>query len=63
MCSLGFIVSYTDKTVGIPMGTNSTLFLSDLFLFCYVRDFIYKIFFLIIKKLKSFKYQTLHLDI
>ena len=31
--------SYTDKKVGIPMGTNCAL-VADLFLYCYERDFM-----------------------
>ena len=28
------------QIVGIPMGTNCTLLVADLFLFCYERDFM-----------------------
>ena len=35
-----FVLSYTDKKVGIPMGTNCTSLVADLFLFCYTRDFM-----------------------
>ena len=32
------VISYTDKFVGIPMGTNCAPLVADLFLFCYERD-------------------------
>ena len=32
--------SYTDKIVGIPMGTNCAPLVADLFLYCYERDFM-----------------------
>ena len=48
--------------VGFPMGTNCAL-IADLYLFCYERDFMAPLLFLIIKKLKLFKQLTLHLDI
>ena len=35
---LGLAPSYTEKNVGIPMGTNYVLLVADLFLFCYERD-------------------------
>ena len=28
------------QIIGIPMGTNCALFVADLFLFCYERDFM-----------------------
>ena len=28
------------QTIGIPMGTNCALFVADLFLFCYEKDFM-----------------------
>ena len=34
------ILGYTDKFVGIPMGTNCAPLVADLFLFCYERDFM-----------------------
>ena len=32
------------QSVGIPMGTNCVLFVADLFLFCYERDFMMSLF-------------------
>ena len=32
--------SFTDKIVGIPMGTNFAPLIADLFLYCYERDFM-----------------------
>ena len=29
-----FVISYTEKNVGIPMGTNCAPLVADLFLFC-----------------------------
>ena len=37
---LGLALSYTDKIVGIPIGTNFAPLVADLFLFCYERDFM-----------------------
>ena len=34
----GLVVSYADKFVGIPMGTNCAPLVADLFLFCYERN-------------------------
>ena len=33
-------LSYTEKNVGIPMGSNWAPLVDDLFLFCYERDFM-----------------------
>ena len=38
--SYDFARNYIDKIVGIPMGTNGTPLVADLFLFCYERDFM-----------------------
>ena len=39
------------QITGIPMGTNCAPFVSDLFLFCYERDFMLRIFNLMLLKL------------
>ena len=35
---LDLALSYTEKIVGIPMGTNCAPLVADLFLFCYERN-------------------------
>ena len=40
MFILGLALSYTDKLLVIPMGTNCAPLVADLFLFCYERDFM-----------------------
>ena len=37
---LDLALSYTEKNVGIPMGTKCAPLVADLFLFCYERDFM-----------------------
>ena len=37
---IGLALSYTEKIVGFPMGTNCVPLVADLFLFCYERDFL-----------------------
>ena len=39
ICTLDLAKSCTDKIVGIQMGTNCAPLITDLFLFCYERDF------------------------
>ena len=50
------VIRYTDKIVGIPMGTNCAPLVSYLFLICYERDFM-------IIKLISLRHLTRPLDI
>ena len=37
---LDLALNYTDKFLGIPMGTNCASLVADLFLFCYETDFM-----------------------
>ena len=41
---LDLVLSYTDKLLGIPMGTNCAPLVADLFLFCYGSDFLTSLF-------------------
>ena len=34
------VIRFSNKFVGIPMGTNCAPLIADLFLFCYERDFM-----------------------
>ena len=64
--SEGFLPTFGTKLyrqiVGIPMGTNCTPIIADLFLFCYERDFMTSLSYNREAEL-LFKHLTLHLEI